>query len=283
MQTETDKAERIEAYEQKRQARIDRLRGKAAALRGEAGERQQSAWDAIEGIPPGQPILVGHHSEKHHRRDLARHDTNMRASFAAAKKAEELEAAANAAENNRAISSDDPAALDKLRARLERRMAMQELMRKTNAAIRMRDTDAGDEKLRELGFSDGRIAQLRRGDFLGRVGYPDYELSNNNADIRRIKGRIELLEEAEKRRAAASGSDMPTTEHATSEGQVELVENIAENRLQFRFQGKPSSATRHLLKTNGFIWAPSQNSWQRHLNSAAKFAAQCVLDKIEQK
>jgi hypothetical protein len=32
----------------------------------------------VEMIPMGQPILVGHHSERRHRRDLERHDRNIR-------------------------------------------------------------------------------------------------------------------------------------------------------------------------------------------------------------
>jgi hypothetical protein len=33
-----------------------------------------SAHQILDIIPPGQPILVGHHSEGRHRRDLARVD-----------------------------------------------------------------------------------------------------------------------------------------------------------------------------------------------------------------
>lgn len=40
-------------------------------------QRHQAARDAVKHIPPGQPILVGHYSEKRHRADLKRFDTNM--------------------------------------------------------------------------------------------------------------------------------------------------------------------------------------------------------------
>lgn len=46
-----------------------------------AGDRRdgrfQAAHDAVGGIPFGQPILVGHHSEGRHRAALKRHDRNM--------------------------------------------------------------------------------------------------------------------------------------------------------------------------------------------------------------
>src|SRR5216683_1919141 len=71
---------------------------------------------SIQHIPFGQPILVGHHSERRHRRDLARHDRLMRKVIATDKRAKEL--AQRASTVTRAISSDDPDAPDKLRERI---------------------------------------------------------------------------------------------------------------------------------------------------------------------
>jgi hypothetical protein len=50
-------------YDQRRQARIARLRARAASARQEAQQHQQAAEAIAEHIPVGQPILVGHHSE----------------------------------------------------------------------------------------------------------------------------------------------------------------------------------------------------------------------------
>lgn len=45
-----------------------------------AGKRATAAArasdEAVEGIPPGQPILIGHHSEKHHRAAIAKAQRN---------------------------------------------------------------------------------------------------------------------------------------------------------------------------------------------------------------
>ncbi|HEX7673538.1 MAG TPA: DUF3560 domain-containing protein [Bdellovibrio sp.] len=46
-------------------------------------------------IPLGQPILVGHHSEKRHRRDIERIDNNMRKSVEESKKSEYLSSKAS--------------------------------------------------------------------------------------------------------------------------------------------------------------------------------------------
>ena len=49
------------------------------------------------------------------------------------------------------------------------------------------------------GYSEKVAAGLFEPDFCGRLGFPSYELTNNGANIRRIKGRIDEL-----RAAAAS-------------------------------------------------------------------------------
>lgn len=57
-----------------------------------ADARSEAAYDgaraAVDGIPMGQPILVGHHSERRHRAALARHDARMDRFVAERKKAE---------------------------------------------------------------------------------------------------------------------------------------------------------------------------------------------------
>ncbi|WP_322750979.1 MULTISPECIES: DUF3560 domain-containing protein, partial [unclassified Frankia] len=58
---------------------------------GRAAARADARWEAARAIrdhiPPGQPVLVGHHSEGRHRRDLARADGHEHASVEEADKA----------------------------------------------------------------------------------------------------------------------------------------------------------------------------------------------------
>jgi len=44
--------------------RKERAEAKAARLAGEANARFETARSSIEHIPPGQPILCGHHAEE---------------------------------------------------------------------------------------------------------------------------------------------------------------------------------------------------------------------------
>ena len=164
------------------------------------------------------------------------------------------------------ISSDDPQAIAKLKLKLDRLEQHQALMKAANAAIRMKDTEKGDAKLAELGYSEDEIKQLREPDFCGRVGYPSFKLTNNNANIKRIRDRIAELE---KRR------ETPASEGWEFDG-GQVVVNVAENRLQILFDEKPDADIRTALKGEGFRWAPSQGAWQRQLTDNAFRAARRI-------
>ena len=170
------------------------------------------------------------------------------------------------------ISSDDPQAVEKLEAKLATLEKHQEMMKAANAAIRMKDPAKGDAKLAELGYTPEDIAKLRAPDFCGRIGYPAYALQNNNANIRRIRGRIAEL----KKRTES------TPEGWEFDG-GRVVVNTAENRLQIIFDGKPDADIRTELKGEGFRWAPSQGAWQRQLTDNAMRAARrlkCIAPQV---
>lgn len=57
-------------YEEKRARRQERYEALAERFRNESTERFARFQRIAKFIPPGQPILVGHHSEKRHRSDL---------------------------------------------------------------------------------------------------------------------------------------------------------------------------------------------------------------------
>ena len=107
-----------EDYNDRREERAERLEERASKARAESHAAFQVAHEIGSRIPMGQPILVGHHSEKHHRRDLDKIDRNMRKSVDAGKKADYYEQRAETARSNSAISSDDPDAVEKLEAKL---------------------------------------------------------------------------------------------------------------------------------------------------------------------
>lgn len=161
------------------------------------------------------------------------------------------------------ISSDDPQAIEKLQAKLDNLVKYQERMKAANAAIRMKDPEKGNAKLAEMGYTPDEIKQLRKPDFCGRIGYPSYLLSNNNANIKRIRDRITALEKKKTE---------PTLEGWDFDG-GSVIANTEANRLQILFNEKPDEATRAMLKQNGFRWSPSNKAWQRQLTPNAESAA----------
>ena len=123
----------MNSYEQKQEERRARL--EAAADR--ANERSNAAYKRADmseeatGIPFGQPVIVGHHSEKRHRAAIKRGDTAMRKSIEESDKAKELRGKA-ASVGTGGISSDDPDAIVKLKEKLAELEQSQSNMKAAN-------------------------------------------------------------------------------------------------------------------------------------------------------
>lgn len=175
------------------------------------------------------------------------------------------EAAMKAATRNlrpdlRPIMSGDSDAVARLEEKLQALQDEQSVMKAANAVIRKKTDDA--EKiagLMRLGISEQRAPQLLKPDFCGRIGFADYELKNNSANMRRIKARIDQLKSA---KAA------PETAQESESG-IRLEDSPADNRVRLFFPGKPDAETRAKLKQSGFRWAPSIGAWQAYRNHRA--------------
>jgi hypothetical protein len=258
-------------YEERREARIERLRERAEQARQESQAAYERSNAAVAGIPMGQPILIGHHSEKRHRAALKRCHAAMDASCAALDKARELERRALAAEKNTAISSDDPEALAKLTEKLENLRGQQEFYKAVNAAYRA--WKKKPESLEETGFSDRVKEQIRNWKptySFDKQPMPPYLLSNNNANIKRVEERIQQLQ--------ARGSATTTEEMV---GAVRIVDNVEANRVQAFFPDKPVDEVRAMLKARGFRWAPSEGAWQAFRGNGALWSAREIAKKAE--
>lgn len=169
------------------------------------------------------------------------------------------------------IKSDDERAIEKLEEKLQDMRELQEQMKAANRALRLKDTEVGNDALREMGYSEEDIKKLREPDFCGRIGYPDYALQNNNANIHRVEGRIKDL-----RAVKEKGSS--EQEYRT----FKVVENTEAMRYQIIFDGKPEPEIRDLLKGHGFKWAPSQGAWQRQITANGRYALKEVVEKLKE-
>lgn len=255
----------MNAYEQKQAARKARYEERAEQASAESTSTYNRARGMAQAIPFGQPILVGHHSETRDRNYRDRIHTTYGKAFALQDKAKHYEQKA-ASVGTGGISSDDPEAIEKLRAELANVEQAQERMKAANKAIRTHKTEeARIAALVAQGLTEAQAAELLKPDFAGRVGFPSYALSNNNANARRIAGRIAELEKRRQR----------VDVEQEAEGYT-YREDTEENRVMFVFPGKPDEATRALLKRHAFKWSPSRGAWVRQLNNAGIWAGQEV-------
>ena len=261
----------MNAYEEKQAARKARLEDRASSAQAESTTVYKRAKSMASVIPFGQPILVGHHSEGRDRNYRSKIHGAFGKAFALSDKAEHYAQKA-ASVGTGGISSDDPDALIKLRAELAYLTASQERMKAANKAIRAHTTpEAQVAALVELEFTGDRAAELVKKDLGGRCGFPSYSLTNNNANIARVKKRIDDLE---KRRERA-----PVEEAATG---YTYREDTADNRVLFLFPGKPDEATRAILKAHAFKWSPSREGqpWVRQLTNAGIYAGKQVREAL---
>ena len=159
------------------------------------------------------------------------------------------------------ISADDPNAISKLQSKLAKREALQETMKAVNAYYRKHKTVDGCPHLTPEQIE--KMKASMSGDWRANPKpFESYQLSNNNAEIRRLKERIAAL--TRQREIGYVGWEFDG-------GKVEA--NAADNRLQIFFDGKPEADTREKLKEYGFRWSPSAGAWQRQLNDNAIRAA----------
>jgi len=255
-------------YEERQEARRDRLRDRAERARAEADSAHGRA-DQLAYMMNGQPILIGHHSEKRHRADIRRMDGAMRKGIAKGNEAKELDRRADKVGSG-GVSSDDPSAVAKLRAKLAKREAEQAKMKAINAAWRKAGKPTADdaEAWQQIAadtcwpvqlFERIRLEMAR--DFMQRAPF-SYHLTNNNGNIRRIRQRIEQLEAAEAR---------PAADDISGDG-WRIEDDADENRVRVWFDAKPPAEIRAIVKRYGFRWAPSVGAWQRKRATAGHIA-----------
>src|SRR3990167_6379587 len=130
-------------YREQKEARVAKREEWAAARERDAAQHFKAAdpSEAATGIPFGQPILVGHHSEGRHRRALARLDAHMSRACESTKMAERhLSVAAGISDQlDRSIYSDDHNATEALRERIAERETRRERMKQVNKLYRAKD------------------------------------------------------------------------------------------------------------------------------------------------
>lgn len=250
-------------YEERKAAKIARLESRVSAKKEFAEKNDLSLYgEEKSGIPMGQPILVGHHSEKRHRKHLERIENRVRKGYEAHKEAERLEDRIDSIKSRKAIDSDNPDAadliqfkIDKLTVLYAKNKALNQLIKKCRLVENKEEKLAG--WLREMDvnlcISDSlkMSHDLLTPDFAGRIGIARYWFTNTSAEIRRLKKRLEGIKKIE--------AGWP---EIIFEGGRACLEN---GRILIYFERVPSDSFRDKLKRSPFVfkWSPSVRAWSR--------------------
>lgn len=162
---------------------------------------------------------------------------------------------------SKVISGSDPDAVQKLETKIATLENNHERMKAINKIVR--DTKlTQEEKIQKIVaanlISEETAIKLFEPNYKGDIGFEGWELSNNLAEIKRLKGRVTELT-----RLAERGAN----EYTFSGGRI--LENESNNRIQIFFDEKPSAEVRDKLRSRGFRWAPSQEAWQRQRTANA--------------
>ena len=165
------------------------------------------------------------------------------------------------------IKSTDTHAIKKLQEKIKAIEAEKDFIKRSEKAVKeyQRTNDF-------TVFSKYDIPNDKANEYIDQIKRFGYALlsglNNKNAEIRRIKERIAILEKNQ-----AKGKDEILIEGG------KIVYNGEAQRLQIFFEGVPSKEVREALKAHAFKWAPTAKAWQRTLTENAKYAVNQYLLK----
>lgn len=167
------------------------------------------------------------------------------------------------------ISSDDPDAREKLEAKIAKLQELQETMKAVNAYYKKNKTLEGCTDITPA-QAEKLTASMSRDLRQSPRPFESYQLTNNNANIRRLQQRLEGMKRL---------AENPLSGWDFDGGRVEA--NADDNRLQVFFDEKPDEEKRGEMKRNGFRWAPSAGAWQRQLTRNAVYAAKHYISFLK--
>ena len=153
-------------FEERREARKLRYEELSKKAEERSSQYGNSRANRILAMTPGQPIIIGHHSEKMARRLHEKAWKDIGKSIEEDKKSKYYKDKAKSVENSKVIYNDDPNAIEKLKEKLEYLQKEKELIKADenhtgwqlqNIGARIRETKrriARLEKLEEIEFKD---------------------------------------------------------------------------------------------------------------------------------
>lgn len=150
--------------------------------------------------------------------------------------------------------------LNKAKSDLSLAENQQKTMKDVNAIIRSKKDVLN--RIIALGISESTAQKLLEPDFAKRIGFPTYKLTNNNANIKRLQDRVNMLQ-----KKWEGAKEDKKDEYVFSDGT--FLVNYEIDRIQIFYNGKPDNEVRTSLKKNGWNWSPTNGAWQRKITPQA--------------
>lgn len=174
----------------------------------------------------------------------------------------------------RPIRKEDADAIERYTEKIAKAERLQELMKAANKIVRSKkltDDEKVEALMAELRIKEAVAREILAPDYMGRVGFAPYKLSNNNANIRRMKEQVAKIERL-----------LATPETSEDYGDVTVEVAPPENRVRIFFPGKPDADVRKRLKASGFRWTPSLSCWQAYINQWTVDTAKEIANELAQ-
>lgn len=248
-------------YEERKQAKIDRLQERAQKAREQGAQMQDEllhGHDFAYWTQPTHNTSAGRAFERQRERVRSRFEKGMEV----IQTATDYEDRAEAMATNHAISSDDPEAIAKLQAKIDELEKGNEVIKDFNKYWRKHRTAEGwtckaypeeTEEFKKAVSEEIAYLQESRGWTLEEIQSLTRLFGTDTAEIRRCRERIEEIQS----RAELVGWMFDGGE---------VIANKSEDRYQIIFDEIPDEETRTALKKSGFKWSRKNGAWQRMLN-----------------
>lgn len=160
--------------------------------------------------------------------------------------------------------------VERLTAKAEKLEQLQESMKEANKILRQRISEVEKyDALVALGFSEQEAQEIMTPDYIGRVGFASFQLSNNLAKIKDTRNKIA-------RHAALAKCEDRSVEYVW--GTLEY--SFSDERYRLHFPGKPSDDILTFLKSHGWKWSRANGAWQRQITAGARYNLKQFIEKF---
>lgn len=248
---------------------MERREDWAARAAARSNARFAAASAIADHIPMGQPILVGHHSERHARRDAERIGSNMSRGCEEAQLSEHHAARADGIQRqlDRSIFSDDADAIERLEEKAADLDWQANASNKINAAWRKTKGQPMEARIAAL-VSAGMVSEKTAKAIASTMAvcpWMDKPLSTTGlrAEARRCRQRVEEIKRLQAKTAKAE---------VAPNG---VLLTVADGFCNVTFAEKPEREVLDALKAAGFRWGGG--SWGGYLDRLPE----CVRELTE--